>query len=444
MAENKLLNVRINHKFDTYENWMKSSITLGAGELAVALIPNATGNNAGNGLTPPTIGVKIGDGSKTFAQLDWIQAIAGDVHPWAKKESLEFADLSEAFKENLGGYIGDQVQDTNTTYVFKYENDVLTIKSKEKGQTNEEDFKEVLTVTIADSTKIGKVAGATAGNLPALTADGSLTDSGEKISDYLKTADAELAYAPIALEETVSGLSDRVSALDTATTGRVSVLESKMDVLNGEAEGSVKKQVADAIAGVVASAPEDFDTLKEIADYIASDKTGAAELSNRVAANETAIAGLEEVALSKTASLEVLNAITAEDVAAWKAAEQNAKTYADGLDAAQTQAREAVAERVTTLEGVVGDETSGLVADVAGNADAIAALEEKSHEHTNKTTLDGITDAKVAAWDAAIQAGNGIEVTTTDGKSMVSNVSTDLLKTGANELVLECGGSGVA
>lgn len=446
MAENKLLNVRINHKFDTYANWMKSSIVLGAGELAVALIANATGDNAGNGLTPPTIGVKIGDGSKTFAQLDWIQAIAGDVHPWAKKENLEFADLSEAFKGSLGDYIGDQVQDTNTTYVFKYENDVLTIKSKEKGQTNEEDFKDVLTVTIADSTKISKVTGATAGNLPALTADGSLTDSGEKISDYLKTADADLAYAPIALEETVSGLSDRVSALDTATTGRVSVLESKMDVLNGEAtvEGSVKKQVADAIAGVVASAPEDFDTLKEIADYIASDKTGAAELSNRVAANETAIANLEEVALSKTASLEVLNAITAEDVASWKAAEQNAKDYADGLDAAQTQAREALAGRVTTLEGVVGDETSGLVADVAGNADAIAALEEKSHEHTNKTVLDGITEDKVTAWDAAIQAGNGVEVTTTDGKSVVSNVSTDLLKTGANELVLECGGSGVS
>ena len=447
MAENKLLNVRINHKFDTYANWMKSSVILGAGELAVALIANATGDNAGNGLTPPTIGVKIGDGSKTFAQLDWIQAIAGDVHPWAKKEALEFADLSEAFKENLGGYIGDQVQDTNTTYVFKYENDILTIKSKEKGQTNEEDFKDVLTVTIADSTKISKVAGATAGNLPALTADGSLTDSGEKISDYLKSADAELAYAPIALEETVSGLSDRVSALDTATTGRVSVLESKMDVLNGEAsvEGSVKKQVADAIAGVVASAPEDFDTLKEIADYIASDKTGAAELINRVTANETAIANLEEVALSSTASLEVLNAITAEDVAAWKAAEQNAKTYADGLDAAQTQAREAVAERVTTLEGVVGDETSGLVADVAGNATAIAALEETAHSHENKTVLDGITEDKVTAWDAAIQAGNGIEVSTDDaGKVTVSNVSTDLLKTGANELVLECGGSGVS
>lgn len=439
MAENKLLNVRINHKFDTYANWMKSTVTLGAGELAVALIDSGVSNS---GLTPPTIGVKIGDGSKIFSQLDWIQAIAGDVHPWAKKEALEFADLSEAFKENLGGYIGDQVQDTNTTYVFKYENDVLTIKSKEKGQTNEEDFKDVLTVTIADSTKISKVTGATAGNLPALTADGSLTDSGEKISDYLKTADADLAYAPIALEETVSGLSDRVSALDTATTGRVSVLEEKMDVLNGEAEGSVKKQVADAIAGVVASAPEDFDTLKEIADYIASDKTGAAELINRVTANETAIANLEEVALSSTASLEVLNAITAEDVAAWKAAEQNAKDYADSLDAAQTQAREAVAERVTTLEGVVGDETSGLVADVAGNAEAIAALEENAHTHDNKTVLDGITEDKVTAWDAAIQAGNGVEVTTgDDGKVTVSNVSTDLLKNGADELVLECGNS---
>ena len=47
--------------------------------------------------------------------------------------------------------------------------------------------------------------------------------------------------------------------------------------------------IAAAIAAVIANAPEDFDTLKEIADYIASDKTNAASMNNAIAANTAAI-----------------------------------------------------------------------------------------------------------------------------------------------------------
>ena len=449
------LNVRISHKYDLYSNWMSSNLILAKGEIAVAEIPNSDGANAGNGLTPPTIGVKIGDGTKTFAQLNWIQSIAGDVHAWAKKETLEFSDLSDSFKDSLGTFIGDEIQDTNTTYVFTYTDNKVKIQSKEKGQTDPKDFLDVIEFTIDDSAKITKVASATAGNLPALTEDGSLVDSGEKIGDFLKSADAEATYATIedlgAVEEDLSDLSGRVDALDTATTGRVSVLEAAVEVLNGEAtvEGSVKKQVVDAIAGVVAKAPEDFDTLKEIADWIANDQTGAASLANRVSAVEQtvgeqgeAIAALEEVALSGTASLEVLNAITAEDVAAWDAAEKNAKDYADGLAKTEKEARELLAGRVTTaegqittLEGIVGlTETDGLQGAVAG-------LEELSHDHDNKTTLDGITDAKVTAWDAAVQSISGLEVTKADGstEAVVTGVPVALVKNTDHEFFIDAG-----
>ena len=72
---------------------------------------------------------------------------------------------------------------------------------------------------------------------------------------------------------------------------KVDSTEAAITILNGGAtvEGSVKKQVADAIAGVVASAPENFDTLKEIADYIAGEGGEAASLVNRISAVETAI-----------------------------------------------------------------------------------------------------------------------------------------------------------
>ena len=91
---------------------------------------------------------------------------------------------------------------------------------------------------------------------------------------------------------------DKLNVGQYATLSYVKTVASKVDsneaairILNGEAsvEGSVKKQVADAIAGVVASAPENLDTLKEIADYIAGDGGEAASLVNRISAVETAL-----------------------------------------------------------------------------------------------------------------------------------------------------------
>ena len=73
--------------------------------------------------------------------------------------------------------------------------------------------------------------------------------------------------------------------------GRISALETTVGVLSGEGEGSVKKQVADAVAGIVANADEDFDTLKEVADWILNDKTGAAALQTDVATLKNTVSG---------------------------------------------------------------------------------------------------------------------------------------------------------
>ena len=117
--------------------------------------------------------------------------------------------------------------------------------------------------------------------------------------------DAEVANAPVreaqVLSEAKSYVTAEIGKLNVgqyATLSYVETVASKVDsteaaitILNGEAsvEGSVKKQVADAIAGVVASAPENLDTLKEIADFIAGNGGEAASLVNRISAVETAI-----------------------------------------------------------------------------------------------------------------------------------------------------------
>jgi len=72
----------------------------------------------------------------------------------------------------------------------------------------------------------------------------------------------------------------------------IAALQSAIDILNGTGEGSVRDTVADAVATIVAQAPEDFDTLKEIADWIANDETGTLDLISRV---EKAEADIEDL-----------------------------------------------------------------------------------------------------------------------------------------------------
>lgn len=115
----------------------------------------------------------------------------------------------------------------------------------------------------------------------------------------------------------------------------VAALQSLIDILNSDSnvDGSVMKTVADAIARVVAGAPEDLDTLKEIADYIASDKTGAAQMAaaisqlqtlteehtsdiagnaSGVAENKAGVAALNTLAAGHTKSIEDLGKVKAD------------------------------------------------------------------------------------------------------------------------------------
>lgn len=255
------INARFGHKIDTYSNWMGSDLVLLNGEFAIATIPEQTTES---GLIPPAIGVKVGDGTHKFSELAWIQATAGDVYAWAKAPTVREADGLEAYIQEVAN---QEIQDTNTTYSFSFENNILTIKSKEK---TEDDYTVLTTIPIDLTTKVDKVTGGTAGNIVMLTEGGGIADSGEKIGDYLKTSVAEGTYATKA---EVGTLEEKVTGIDT-----------KVNTLVGEdTDKSVRTIAVEEVAKVVAKAPEDFDTLKEIADWIQNDTTGAAGLANDVA-----------------------------------------------------------------------------------------------------------------------------------------------------------------
>lgn len=54
-------------------------------------------------------------------------------------------------------------------------------------------------------------------------------------------------------------------------------------------EGSIQQQIDDSIAKVIDQAPDAFDTLKELADWIEADQTGAANMSAAITENKEAI-----------------------------------------------------------------------------------------------------------------------------------------------------------
>lgn len=214
------------------------------------------------------------------------------------------------------------------------------------------------------------------------------------------------------VDASVKAVDDKITAANTAATelaGRVSANETAIATLNGTGEGSVTRTVADKIAEVVAGANEDFDTLKEIADWIMSDTTGAAKMQSDITSLKTLV----------------------------------------GDTAVATQI-----ENALKVDGV----------DKYALASELTAIANKAHEHANKTVLDGITAEKVTAWDAAEANANtytdeqigAIPAATAaslglvkvddvtiqaaaDGTISVKAISTDLLTQGTDTLVFNCG-----
>ena len=196
---------------------------------------------------------KLPDG--TIADLDDITSAINDLGDLASKDKVAETDLDTA----LAGKVGNGA----TAYSWGDHSQQGYLKS-------------------GDITgKADKVAGATAGNFAGLDANGNLVDSNSKASDF--------AVAGHNHDDDYSKLDHNHNA---AYAGKG--YETKVDTLIGsDADSSVRTIAADEVAKVVASAPADFDTLKEVADWIASDTTESAKLQTSVAALIKEIGGTE-------------------------------------------------------------------------------------------------------------------------------------------------------
>lgn len=154
---------------------------------------------------------------------------------------------------------------------------------------------------------------------------------------------------------------------DTGLQTQVTANKTAIDTLNGTGAGSVAKTVADKIAEVVADAPEDFDTLKEISDWISSHENDASAMNTAIQANKTSI----ETNTSDIASL------------------KEADTTLQGNIDSEASARE-------TADTALEKRTAANETDIAALKTADAALQANIDKKLDKTT-DTANAGKVVA-----------------------------------------------
>ena len=90
---------------------MLSNNKLAKGEIAIATMEQEPAEGK-TGLTPPAVGIRVGDGEHTFAELPWLQASAGDVYAWAKAADKPSYKQKKSVVWKLT--FPKKVQDTNT------------------------------------------------------------------------------------------------------------------------------------------------------------------------------------------------------------------------------------------------------------------------------------------------------------------------------------------
>lgn len=202
---------------------------------------------------------------------------------------------------------------------------------------------------------------------------------------------------------------------------------------NSDGVGSVKKSVADAVAAIVNDAPEAYDTLKEISDWISGHETDAAGMNSAIKANKASIdelvalvgtlpegedsktiidyidkkvANVDFSEAIATAKKEAIEAAATDATTKADQAKKDAEAYADSLSKNYaTAAQGAKADSAVQKDDVDTGETNGTIkvqdkevavkglgsaaytpATAYEKAGAVAALEE-GQVATNKTDI---------------------------------------------------------
>ena len=370
MADNeKILNTRIQLKYDTYNNWKTNNPVLKKGELAIVEIPAETGAV----IQEPNYLLKVGDGSKNFLSLEFIAAKAADVHDWAKAAAKPTYTIEE-----IGGY---NAIDTDTQYKLVQDatdGHIIKLQSMPKNGTT---WTDVATITTVDTLYNDAELKA---RLDALEEKVGTQTVQAAIEAYVTSLDLANTY------DAKGAAADAQAAAEATAAAALSAAKSEMEANISTAQGAADaaQDDVDALAEYVGEfTPVGEETT--VVDYIDAkfnqldaDNGG---LAGSVTANEGAIAALQSNSATKGELAEEVEEL--EGAIALKADQSD-------LDATNG--------RVTTLETASADHAGKLTKLIGSDADKSVrdiAVEELAKQLIPDTAADAMNELReISAW----------------------------------------------
>ena len=254
-----------------------------------------------------------------------------------KDGGVALADL--ATKEEVG--VVDDKADANAEAIEAINDETTGILAQAKAHADGKDE------AIAEAKKAGDDAQA---DVDALTEVIGEVPADKTVVQMIADAQTDATYDDTEVKADIKANTDAIAKLNDGA----------------EVEGSIDYKIAQAVAAIMENPDETMNSINELVTWINGHAQDALELSNKVTANEEAIADLEALV---------------------------------GEEGVAQQITDAIAEALT-VEGV---DKYALATDLTAAIARVATLEGKAHEHENKAVLDAITAEKVSAWDASEQ-----------------------------------------
>ena len=223
-----------------------------------------------------------------------------------------------------------------------------------------------------------------------------------------KETQGSVAYA-------VDQAEKRVKVVTDALDGRMTGAEARLDVIEGEGEGSIKKAVADLVDG----APETLDTLNELAAALRDDK-------DVLTAIETAFDG--KLAAEKKAREDKEKLLDAEDARLDQAIKDEVaerKAAVKSEEDARIAADNALDLRIDDIEKLIGDEDMSLT-DIREAIEANAAAIQT--ETTERKAADEAIQAQLNKVDGDANTEGSFR------KAIADQAATQLAKDNAQDL----------
>lgn len=339
MAE-KILQTRIINKHADLATWASSTLPLKTGEIALARVETTRPDGHGGSYTVPTYLMKIGDGEKTFNQLEWLAAPASDVYQWAKAETKP-------------GYTATEISRGSSnvaTDLGLVEQEIANLKTAIGGSGS------VATMIQTAIEALDENTWAAEDGIKFVTAVGE-TDGKISVTRRALTA----ADIPALGIDKITGLQDALNLKADKTT-----VNDKFAAIDTAIDTTLPNQIADAKAAGTAA-----QTYAE-GIYKVDGETKTGVLAQYMTSNDARVKAIED------------NYITAEQ--AGTIAQGKVDTLANGQVKTNT---EAIAANSSAISDLAGEGRTTQT--VKGNADAIAKLAQDIGNVANVMNFRGVS-----------------------------------------------------